>query len=311
MYGFFWQHKPAGVNRPTLQLPPSKGGWSMPDVAVVTKFLALKLLLKTLDNAAAPAYYLAVYWCSTLLSYVVQNQPAGAQAIAERPHRHYAAIFSIFRKVKPLLGNVSLGSVPAGRVSELLAVTRTGAQRRIAANDFRFSKLADGWIPTGPRDIGWRIAWEILPTRDRLRRLGVLCPLTCNFCPHLETARHVIVTCRVAQAFWCRASRSLGFPCVPLASGSYRRPRTARARLSRLAAVIGQQILWNARTAAVLRNRRSLPVMLCVFRTRQELVRRLNELLIVLGEEAFTNAWCDPNAIRVHRGIVTLKRLPL
>lgn len=301
LYCFFWKNRAAVLNRSTLQLSPRSGGWSLPDVVVMCRCMCLKALLKTLRETDTPQCVLAVYFCSVLTRFL--GIPSRSCPVAERPHRLHALLVAFYRTTSDLLGDQDISVVPASRVCELYAKRKPDA-RKLSAQA-RIQRGCFDWLPGYIQDLLWTRSWDILPTRVRLQRWGVVPHPNCVYCGLLENVDHIFEECRTAKVFWRKVKQSFAVDCPIRLTSS----RQMRDKFSVLVTAFGFHALWKASRFAALRNKRSVPILYIVNTVRQKIVAFLAHVTVSLGEDAFCSFW-GTDHISVRNGTVVLKSQP-
>lgn len=252
LLGFFWSGRRHVLNRPTLQLPVSLGGWSIPEVGSVCKALALKVLVRVLRDPLHFAHLLAGYFCSVQVRHL-PTLMARIDVRAERPLQLHASLTAFYRQVQPFLGDRDILQVPAVRISERLAHAHELARARLRGLRSPFRKGMFSGLPGSTHDFMWQAWWDALPCLERLRRWDVVDRDACCFCGQSETMDHIFYQCRLSKIFWSRVSRALSLQCPMPWPALRAQPHTPVRRLCRVATFFGFEALWHARSRAVFR----------------------------------------------------------
>lgn len=289
---FFWAGGTELLSRPALAQPRDQGGFAFPNVAVTASLLSLRTLMRTLSSDETPAQILARYFLGTSLRVLMPMSPANHGPQSSEIPTMYRAILACHRR---LAATCPDADVTTDKVVDMMAAIMEPLvpqhSRHKAHQQQQWKRIAAATLPGHLRDFAWKLGWEILPTRDRLERWGLVRVSTCPNCRLTETNRHVTLGCVVARVFW-RAVHA-GFRGQGVRE-FVSRGRFPRGRFAALLVVAGLFSLWRSRCEAVAGNCRRRAIWPILGRMRREILAFLSEELFFLGEREFLRHWSCP-----------------
>ncbi|KAH7956791.1 hypothetical protein HPB52_012784 [Rhipicephalus sanguineus] len=171
---FFWDGSTERLRRDVLRLPRRLGGYGLPCLATTAQLLALKTVLGVLDDVAAPARPLAMFFLGPLRRALVPRALGNLYPSAENTPPYYKALVALFRELTTVDPDLE---------------PKKSAQRSPPPT-FPWIELTSGRLPKEVADVQWQRAWRILPTLDRLQSWGIVQYARCPNCGSTETAAH-------------------------------------------------------------------------------------------------------------------------
>ncbi|KAH7961406.1 hypothetical protein HPB52_008891 [Rhipicephalus sanguineus] len=139
-------------------------------------------------------------------------------------------------------------------------------------------------LPKEVRDFMWKRNWEVLPTRDRLHRFGVVPSARCPNCRADESAHHAMFECLAAKPVWRLVAKDFKIRPPP----SLDRNRGAFAKLVIACTLF---VIWKRRCVAEGKKTPVRAAYPAVSRIRLMVWKHLSEQLEASGEEKFLRRW--------------------
>ncbi|CAN7990675.1 unnamed protein product, partial [Ixodes hexagonus] len=197
---FYWKNSTELVTRSVLRLSTSLGGRGMPCVDTMCKLFALRSMLSVLDDTGHPARSLALYFLGPSRRTLVPPALGNLYPSAESTPPFYQVTFH--EELRQLLPGIVVRDEPPSGVVEEVCSARVTPEDRDRVNAFPWALLVSRRLPSQAEDLEWRRGWEVLPTRQRLHRWGMVPDPRCPNCGQVESNAHVFVNCSVARSFW-------------------------------------------------------------------------------------------------------------
>ncbi|KAL1415281.1 hypothetical protein MTO96_029551 [Rhipicephalus appendiculatus] len=137
---------------------------------------------------------------------------------------------------------------PPARIVEDLTLNQLNDEDRQRARNAK-RKLAplDRGCPREVHDFLWKMGWKVLPTRQRLNRLGIVPNARCPNCRNIESQNDALLECPAAKPVWRIVARCFGIRPPP----AHKRNRGAFARLVTTSTLF---VIWQRRSLAEVRS---------------------------------------------------------
>ncbi|KAL1416806.1 hypothetical protein MTO96_027515 [Rhipicephalus appendiculatus] len=280
---FLWEGKPAPVRRALLQLAESEGGLGLTHVATISKVLALKTARALYSASDYVGRGLMRYWCSTNAAFLNADRPLAP--LAEAPSAFYKSAANTKRMLEKEAPDCDVDEVPPTRIAEEIAKHQITPDESRMVRNWKRKAAKDGrGIPRPLHDFVWQKNWDVLPTRQRLHKFGIVPTPRCPNCRADETLAHALLECPAAKPVWRLVARDFQIRPPP----ALHRNRGAFARLVVVCTLFS---IWKRRCLAEARRKPVRAAYPAVSRVREMLWRHLSEQLESSGEEQFLRRW--------------------
>jgi len=207
MGDFLWAHNLIRLAFPQLHQPLSKGGLGLSCPVRRAESLLSKQVLHQLAAGGRPALHFT-YWMGTALQGHLPL-PQDAPVLTGQPPAQFVALQTLLLTVVAL-PSVSLDFLAISKSSRIYRDLLTDLpppriQLKLPALpwDLIWQRLATPLLPPIAVDCHFQALHNLLPTRERLHRLGLAPSPACLHCPALvEDGLHLFTSCpRVAGAW--------------------------------------------------------------------------------------------------------------
>ncbi|KAH7976368.1 hypothetical protein HPB52_012805 [Rhipicephalus sanguineus] len=233
---FLWEGKPAPVRRTLLQLPESEGGLGLSHVLTTSKVFALK--------AARALYHASDYHKRSLPERGPTPRP-----LAESPSSFYKCAANRMRMLEKEAPDCDVDEVPPARIAEEIARHQiTPDENRLSRNWKRKASKDCPGIPRYVHDFVWRKNWDVLPTRQRLHKFGIVPLPRCSNCRADGTLAHALFECPAAKPVWRLVAREFKIRPPP----DFKRNRGAFVKLVVVCTIF---TIWKRRCLAEARRK--------------------------------------------------------
>lgn len=298
-FTFFWDGHPERVQRAIMMRPPQMGGWSFPDVLLYCAALGLANIFSILRDEHHVSHDLAIFFAGTAI------RDFGGSFDNIRPHAaHLPTYYRLMRTHAMRLHRQHPDSDFTTWTVRQLYQALCDVSHPIQDPQHDRRLLTCLLIESNRVDVLWQHQHEVLPVRERLRRLRISRTDACRACGDRETHQHVFFNCINAAAMWRKVASAFGIPTIGYETVKYFDPipvptRKRPAFLLLCAEVCYQ--LWAARTRSVYGASTGTLVGV-VQACRIALHARLQRELRAMGLEAFRGRW------KVHHNVFLLVR---
>lgn len=301
IFRFIWSSPTERVPRDQLFNTTSTGGLSVPNLYIVSRQLALRTALHTLEVDDEPAATLLRYWLGPLGRHL-EDKHCNLKIKSESPGRHQAAVVTYLKQARQHLQDADLRELSPSEASEKLPTTPFGVIRPPSAQlrpEKRWGRACPPWLPANLKELQWKVEAGAMATRDRLAKWRITRDWWCTFCGQPETSEHVFTQCRVAKAFWRRISWTTNLH-LPLSS-KYDEETSARARgkLRLLYTALGRQELWQNRCFVDSFRGKRAPLLQMVSNVSAKAKLFLETQLELTDKESFEESWRFPGVVWV------------
>lgn len=279
----------------------------MPCLDTMPRLLALRTVLGVLEDSDHPARSLALYFLGPSRRALVPRALGNLYPSAEFTPPFYQAVVGIHGELQRAFPDLVIRDEQPTRIVEEICSQRITPEERNRAGAFPWASLVSRRLPGPVEEFEWRRGWEVLPTRQRLHRWGMVPDPRCPNCGQVETVSHIFRECSVAQSFWRLVH--IGFRSLGVRQFVFhgRRPQGG---FTLLLLAVGQFVLWRNRCAAVGRQQRIRAMWPMLSRLRGALSRHLDSELFWLGEQEFLRRW-SCQYVRLSNGRIYLSFSPL
>ncbi|KAH7976357.1 hypothetical protein HPB52_012614 [Rhipicephalus sanguineus] len=278
-----WDDKPAPVKRHLLQLPENEGGLGLPHIMTMSKILALKTARCLHQATDFFGKGLLRYWCSTNTKFLDAERHLGP--LAESPSPFYKTAANTKRMLDTEATECDVDKDPPIRIVEAITRHQLSPDEKRKTKRWRQKQVKQGHdLPKEVRDFMWKRNWEVLPTRDRLHRFGVVPSARCPNCRADESAHHAMFECLAAKPVWRLVAKDFKIRPPP----SLDRNRGAFAKLVIACTLF---VIWKRRCVAEGKKTPVRAAYPAVSRIRLMVWKHLSEQLEASGEEKFLRRW--------------------
>ncbi|KAH7935062.1 hypothetical protein HPB52_003627 [Rhipicephalus sanguineus] len=280
---FMWNGKPPLLRRSLLQMAVSEGGLGLPHALTLSKILALKTARSLFQASDYLGRGLLLYWSGASNNWLgASRQPV---PLAETPSQFYKGASAAMRMLSKEAPGCDVDADPPARIAEVLNRAQLDEEEKAQAkNAKRAMPTYIQGLPRETHDFLWKKAWNVLPTRQRLHKLGIVPNARCPNCREIETQRHALLDCTAAKPVWRIVARCFGIRPPPY----HKRNKSAFARLVTACTLLA---IWKRRSLAEARRspvRATFPVVAII---RLLVWTYLSEELEASGEEKFLRRW--------------------
>ncbi|KAH7947708.1 hypothetical protein HPB52_015227 [Rhipicephalus sanguineus] len=283
IWSFLWEGIPAPVRRTLLQLPESEGGLGLSHVLTTSKVFALKTARALYHASDYVGRGLMRNWCSTNAAFLKADRPLAP--LAESPSSFYKSAANTMRMLEKEAPDCDVDEVPPARIAEEIARHQiTPDEKRLSRNWKRKASKDCRGIPRSVHGFVWRKNWDVLPTRQRLHKIGIVPSPRCSNCRADETLAHALFECPAAKPVWRLVARDFKIRPPP----ELKRNRGAFAKLVVVCTIF---TIWKRRCLAKARRKPVRAAFPAVSRVRGMLWQHLSEQLESSGEEKFLRRW--------------------
>ncbi|KAH7968013.1 hypothetical protein HPB52_005139 [Rhipicephalus sanguineus] len=280
---FLWEGKPAPVRRTLLQLPESEGGLGLTHALTISKVLALKTARALFRSSDYVGRCLMRYWSSTSAAFLDADRPLGP--LAETPSPFYKAAANTMRMLQREAPDCDVDEVPPARIAEEVARHQISDEERQMSRKWKKKASKDGrGTPRLAQDFAWRKNWEVLPTRQRLHKFGIVPSPRCPNCRADETLAHALMECPAAKPVWRLVARDFKIRPPPALNRN-------RGAFAKLVVMCTWFSIWKRRCLAEARRKPTRAAYPTLSRVREMIWRHLSEQLESSGEEKFLRRW--------------------
>lgn len=280
---FLWNHKPPPVRRSLLQMAVTEGGLGLPHALTLSKILAVKTARSLFQAGDYLGRGLLLYWSGATNSWLGASRHSGPHA--EIPSHFYRTASATMRMLTKETPDCDVDADPPTRIAEALNRAQlSDEEKTVARNALRALPTTFHGQPKATHDFAWQKAYNVLPTRQRLHKLGIVPNARCPNCRETETQKHALVDCTAVKPVWRIIAR-----CFRIRPPPYlRRNKGAFAKLVVACTLFA---IWKRRSLAEARRspvRAAFPV---VANIRLMVWAFLSEALEAGGEEKFLRRW--------------------
>ncbi|CAN7949002.1 unnamed protein product, partial [Ixodes pacificus] len=187
LFRVYWSQGTELVTRAVLRLSTSLEGRGMPCIDTMSRVLALRTILGVLDDTEHPARCLALYFLGPSHRRLVPQALGNLYPSAEITPPFYQTVVTFQDDLGRMVPDLMVCDEPPARIVEEVCLTRITGDERVRANAFPWDSLVSRRLPGPAEDLEWRRGWEVLPTRDRLQRWGMVPNSRCPNCGEVET----------------------------------------------------------------------------------------------------------------------------
>ncbi|CAN7949855.1 unnamed protein product, partial [Ixodes pacificus] len=159
----------------------------MPCIDTMSQVLAPRTILGVLDDTEHPARCLALYFLGPSRRGLVPRALGNLYPSAEITPPFYQTVVSFQEDLCRMVPDLIVRDEPPARIVENVCLTLITADERVRANAFSWDSLVSRRLPGPMEDLEWRRGWEVLPTRERLQRWGMVPNSRCPNCGEVET----------------------------------------------------------------------------------------------------------------------------
>lgn len=181
-----------------LRLPTSLRGGGMPCIDTRCRLLALRTILGTLEDVDHPARRFALYFLGPSRRALVPRALGNLHPSAESVPPFHQAVVNLDRKLLSTFPDLAVREVSPARIFEEICTQHVTPGERRRADAFPWAQLVSRRLPRLMEDFEWRRGWEVLQTRQRLHRWGMVPNPHCPKCVQVEKTSHVFRGCQVA-----------------------------------------------------------------------------------------------------------------
>ncbi|KAH7973241.1 hypothetical protein HPB52_023199 [Rhipicephalus sanguineus] len=223
---FMWNGKPPLLRRSLRQMAVSEGGLGLPHALTLSKILALKTARTLFQASDYLGRGLLLYWSGASNNWLgASRQPV---PLAETPSQFYKVASATMRMLSKEAPGCDVDADPPARIAEVLNRAQLSEEEKAQAkNAKRALPTYTQGLPRETHDFLWKKAWNVLPTRQRLHKLGIVPNARCPNCREIETQRHALLDCTAAKPVWRIVARCFGIRPPPY----HKRNKSAFARL--------------------------------------------------------------------------------
>ncbi|KAH7934858.1 hypothetical protein HPB52_001411 [Rhipicephalus sanguineus] len=141
------------------------------------------------------------YWCSTNTGLLDADRHLGP--LAEFPSAFYKAAVNTKRMLDTEVADCDVDKAPPARIVEKLTRRQLTEEEKRKARSWRRKQAKLGRaLPKEVQDFVWKRNWQVLPTKQRLHRFGVVPSARCPNCRAEESADHALFECPAAKPVW-------------------------------------------------------------------------------------------------------------
>ncbi|KAH7956175.1 hypothetical protein HPB52_006656 [Rhipicephalus sanguineus] len=261
---FLWEGKPA---------PRAREAFGLSHVLTTSKVFALKTTRALYHASDYVGRGLMRYWCSTNAAFLNADRPLAP--LAESPSSFYKSAANTMRMLEKEAPDCDVDEVPPARIAEEIARHQiTPDECRMTVEEF-----------PDPRTTSCGgINWDVLPTRQRLHKFGIVPSPRCSNCRGNETLTHALFDCPAAKPVWRLVARDFKIRSLP----ELKRNRGAFAKLVVACTIF---TIWKRRCLAEARRKPVRAAFPAVSRVRGMRWQHLSEQLESSGEEKFLRRW--------------------
>lgn len=280
---YLWEGKPPPLKRHLLHLAVSEGGLGLPHVQSAGRILALKTARALARASDYVGHNLLLYWSGARHDWLDAGRHTGP--FAEAPAPYYKTAAATMRMLGNELPGCDVDEDPPARIVEAITMNQlSDADRKRAKRaQSELGSLRCG-IPREAHDLLLKKAWHVLPTRQRLNKLGIVPNASCPNCRVVETQEHALFECVAVKPVWRMVAHSFGIRTPP----NHKRNKGAFAQLVVIFTVL---VLWQRRSLAEARRKPVRAAFPAVSRIRRLLWAYLSAELEASGEEKFLRRW--------------------
>ncbi|KAL1415266.1 hypothetical protein MTO96_029536 [Rhipicephalus appendiculatus] len=223
---FLWDGKPPPVKRNLLQLAVTEGGTG---------------------RATSSGEACSLYWSSVRDDWLDVDRHPGPSA--ESPAPFYKAASATMRMLKKEAPGCEVDADPPARIVEALTWHQLSVEDKQRAMHAKreLTSLRRG-APRETQDFAWKMAWKVLPTRQRLNKLGIVPDARCPNCRSTETQIHALYECPAAKPVWRMIAHCFGIRAPP----GHKRIKDAFAKL---VVTVTLFVIWQRRSLAEARRK--------------------------------------------------------
>ncbi|KAL1476520.1 hypothetical protein MTO96_036445 [Rhipicephalus appendiculatus] len=148
--------------------------------------------------------------------------------LAEPPSPFYKAASATSRMLGKEAPSCDADTDPPARIVEDLTLNQLSDEdRQRARNAKRTVASLDRGSPREVHDFLWKMGWKVLPTRQRLNRLGIVPDARCPNSRNIESQNHALLECPAAKPVWRIVARCFGIRPPTRPQAEHRRFRQA------------------------------------------------------------------------------------
>ncbi|KAH7973293.1 hypothetical protein HPB52_023358 [Rhipicephalus sanguineus] len=196
-----WDGQPAPVRRILLRLPVNKGGLGLPHVLTTSKVLPLKTARQLHQAGDYLGKNLLRYWCSTHTKFLEAERHTCP--LAESPSAFYKTAANTWRMLETKAPECDIDQDPPVRIVECVTRRQLPEEDKRKAEAWKKSKAKQSrGLPKEVQDFEWRRNWDVLSSRERLHRFGVVPSARCPNCRADESTEHALFECPAAKPVW-------------------------------------------------------------------------------------------------------------
>ncbi|KAL1469968.1 hypothetical protein MTO96_040757 [Rhipicephalus appendiculatus] len=272
------------VKRNLLQLAVTEGRLGLPHMLTSSKILALKTARTLAQSRDFVGRDLLLYWSSVRIR-LARRGPSARTVRLSRPPlftRRRRRLCACSRRKCPA---AKLTRIPPARIVEALTWQQLSVEEEQRAKRAKreLTSLPYG-APRETQDFAWKMAWKVLPTRQRLNKWGIVPDIRCPNCRAAETQSHALYECPAAKPVWRMIAHCFGIRPPP----GHKRNKGAFARLVMIFALF---VIRQRRSLAEARRKPVRAAYPAVARIRRLLWAFLSSELEASGEEMFLRRW--------------------
>lgn len=186
---FLWGNAPPLIKRHLLQLPPKAGGLSLPHITNSGKILPLKTVVSLSKFPDYVRRCLLTYMSSTYYEFLTGKHSTGP--LSEKP--------ACFYRTAALTLKMIIAECPDAHVTESSVsssideiTTKLSIEEKLKTSRKHWKHWTQYPLPKEVQDFHWKRRWKVLPTRDRLHKMGIVPNKCCPNCKSDETAQHAL-----------------------------------------------------------------------------------------------------------------------
>lgn len=114
----------------------------------------------------------------------------------------YKDAINTTKAIEELCPNIPISEIKPAEVNAEMAIKELELEEIKKSAKEKWTWWKKTVLPSEIKDFEWKRRWGVLPTRARLKHLGITATDHCPNCTQLETQSHALKECGAANAVW-------------------------------------------------------------------------------------------------------------
>ena len=204
IFEYFWNKQHESVNRRTVILPKTKGGFNL--FSIIAKSQALQVL--HIRNLILKPYCkwhtFAIYWIGLQLKNIKPEYARNTIPHAAEIPLFYENAIKNFMIIKNDFETIDWKKITCKYIYNTFVnkiVKKPIVIEKFQMIDFynSFNNIQDPFIDTFLRDLNWKIVHNVLPVNSYMYNYGIIRNKFCYFCKKEETLFHLFYECTTVK----------------------------------------------------------------------------------------------------------------